>query len=174
MTLRSFGDKRPIIGSGVYVDEAAIVIGDVHLHDGSSIWPGAVVRADDASVDVGRGSAMMDMSFAEAPKGRPVTIGDGCIVSHGARLHGCSIGNDTLVGIGAIVLDGAMIGACSVLAAGALVPPGTKIPQESFAMGAPAKIIRQTNSSDLTWLRDELRFIAAKTKVYQAAPVTPI
>jgi len=174
MTLRSFGDKRPIIGSGVYVDEAAIVIGDVHLHDGSSIWPGAVVRADDASVDVGRGSAMMDMSFAEAPKGRPVTIGDGCIVSHGARLHGCSIGNDTLVGIGAIVLDGAMIGACSVLAAGALVPPGTKIPQESFAMGAPAKIIRQTNSSDLTWLRDELRFIAGKIKVYQAAPVTPI
>jgi len=169
MVLRSFGDKKPILGSDVYVDEAATVIGEVRLHDGSSIWPGAVIRADDASVDIGRGSAMMDLSFAEAPKGRPVVVGDGCIVSHGARLHGCSIGNDSLVGLGAMVLDGAMVGACSVLAAGTLVPPGTKIPQESFVMGTPAKIIRQTNASDLTWLHDELKLIAAKAKIYRSS-----
>jgi carbonic anhydrase/acetyltransferase-like protein (isoleucine patch superfamily) len=168
MVLRSFGDKRPILGSDVYVDDAAVVIGEVHLHDGSSVWPGAVIRADDASVDVGRGSAMMDMSFAEAPKGRPVVVGDGCVVSHGARLHGCSIGEESLVGLGAMILDGAIIGACSVVAAGSLVPPGTKIPLESFIMGTPARIIRQTNSSDLTWLRDELRLIAAKKNVYRS------
>jgi carbonic anhydrase/acetyltransferase-like protein (isoleucine patch superfamily) len=169
MALRSFGEKKPFLGSDVYVDEAATVIGDVHLHDGSSVWPGAVIRADDASVDIGRGSAMLDLSFAEAPKGRPVVVGDGCIVSHGARLHGCSIGNDSLVGLGAIVLDGAMVGACSVLAAGTLVPPGTKIPQESFVMGTPAKIIRQTNSSDLTWLHEELKMLAAKARIYRSS-----
>jgi carbonic anhydrase/acetyltransferase-like protein (isoleucine patch superfamily) len=169
MVLRNFGDKKPILGSDVYVDEAATVIGDVHLHDGSSIWPGAVIRADDASVDIGRGTAMMDLSFAEAPKGRPVVVGDGCIVSHGARLHGCSIGNDTLVGLGAMILDGAMVGACSVVAAGTLVPPGTKIPQESFVMGTPAKIVRQTNASDLTWLHDELKMISAKAKIYRSS-----
>jgi carbonic anhydrase/acetyltransferase-like protein (isoleucine patch superfamily) len=174
MALRSFGDKRPILGSDVYVDEAATVIGEVHLHDGSSIWPGAVIRADDASVDIGRGSAMMDLSFAEAPKGRPVVVWDGCIVSHGARLHGCSIGNDSLVGLGAIILDGAMVGACSVVAAGTLIPPGTKIPQESFVMGTPAKIVRQTNASDLTWLHDELKLIAAKAKIYRSSSQTSI
>lgn len=168
MALRSFGDKKPVLGSDVYVDEDAVVIGDVHLHDGASIWPGVVIRADDSSVDIGRGTAMMDVSFAEAPKGRPVVVGDSSIISHGARLHGCSIADETLVGLGAIVLDGATVGACSVLAAGTLVPPGTKIPQESFVMGVPAKIIRQTNSSDLTWLHDELKFIAAKTKVYRS------
>jgi len=169
MVLRSFGNLRPTLGSDVYVDEAAAVIGDVHLHDGSSIWPGAIIRADDARVDIGRRSAMMDQSFAEAPKGRPVVVGDGCIVSHGARLHGCSIGDETLVGLGAMVLDGAVVGACSVVAAGTLVPPGTRIPQESFVMGTPAKIIRQTNSSDLTWLHDELKLIAAKAKIYQSS-----
>jgi len=174
MALRSFGNMKPTLGSDVYVDEAATVIGDVHLHDGSSIWPGAVIRADDASVDIGRGTAMMDMSFAEAPKGRPVVVGDGCIISHGARLHGCSIGNESLVGLGAMVLDGAVVGACSVVAAGTLVPPGTRIPEESFVMGTPAKIIRQTNSSDLTWLHEELKMIAAKTKVYRASSCLPI
>ncbi len=169
MTIRGFGDKKPVLGSDVYVDENAVVIGDVHLHDGSSVWPGAVLRADDSSVDIGRGSAMMDLSFAEAPKGRPLAVGDGCICSHGARLHGCTVGDETLIGIGAIVLDGASVGECSVLAAGALVPPGTKIPQESFVMGVPGKIIRQTNSSDLAWLHEELKLLAAKAKVYRAS-----
>jgi len=174
MTIRGFGDKQPVLGSGVYVDENAVVIGDVHLHDGSSVWPGAVLRADDSTVDIGRGSAMMDLSFAEAPKGRPLVVGDGCICSHGTRLHGCTVGDETLIGIGAIVLDGASVGACSVLAAGALVPPGTKIPQESFVMGIPGKIIRQTNSADLNWLHEELKALTSKAKVYKASIRPPI
>ncbi len=170
MAIRQFGDKRPSIGANVYVDESATVIGEVHLHDGSSVWPGVIIRADSARVDIGRGSAMMDMSFAEAPKGRPVVVGDRCIVSHGARLHGCVVVDDTLVGIGAIVLDGANIGAMSVIAAGSLVPPGTKIPPESFVMGVPAKIIRPTNSKDIEWLTEELKALASKTRIYGAGP----
>lgn len=174
MTLRNFGERKPLLGTDVYVDEGATVIGDVHLHDGSSVWPGVVIRADDSSVDIGRGTAMMDMSFAEAPKGRPVVVGDRCIVSHGARLHGCAIGDESLVGIGAIVLDDAHIGARSVIAAGTLIPPGTRIPQGSFVMGTPGKIIRQTNASDLTWLREELKAIAAKAIVYRASSARSI
>lgn len=170
MVLRNFGDKKPLLGVDVYVDEGATIIGEVHLHDGSSVWPGVVIRADDAPIDIGRGTAVMDMAFAEAPKGRPVAVGDKCIISHGAMLHGCTVGDESLVGIGAIVLDGAQIGARSVVAAGTLIPPGTRIPQGSFVIGTPGKIIRQTNPSDLTWLREELRAIAAKTTVHRASP----
>jgi carbonic anhydrase/acetyltransferase-like protein (isoleucine patch superfamily) len=167
MVLRSFGDKRPTLGIDVFVDESAIVIGDVRLHDHASVWPGAVIRGDDASVDIGRGSAMMDVSFAEAPKGRPIVIGDNSIASHSVRLHGCSVGEECLIGIGAIVLDGASIGERSVVAAGCLIPPGTKIPAESFVMGMPGKIVRSTTSADLNWLREELKVLAAKADRYR-------
>jgi len=170
MAIRSYGDKRPVLGKDVYVDEAAVVIGEVHLHDGASVWPGAVLRADSARIDIGRGTAMMDMSFAEAPKGRPVVVGDRCIISHGARLHGCVIVDDTLVGIGATVLDQAQIGAKSVIAAGSLIPPGTKIPSESFVIGVPGKVIRKTTAADLAWLREELGSLTTKLALYRSPP----
>lgn len=166
MVLRNFGDKRPTLGDNVYVDESAVVIGDVRLHDKASVWPGAVVRADDSSVEIGRGSAILDIAFAEAPKGRPVIVGDHCIVSHSARLHGCSIGEECLIGIGAIVLDGASIGERSVLAAGSLVTPGTRIPPESFVMGVPGRVTRSTTSADLKWLREELKVLESKAAKY--------
>jgi len=167
MTIRAFGDKRPVLGADVFVDESAVVIGDVRLHDGASVWPGAVIRADDAGVEIGRGSAMMDLSFAEAPKGRPVSVGDGCIVSHAARLHGCSIGPECVIGIGAIVLDGAVVGERSVVAAGTLVTPGARIPPESFVMGSPGRVVRSTTSADLAWLKDELKLLAIKGAKYR-------
>lgn len=170
MSVRNYGDKRPVLGTDVYVDESATVIGDVRLHDGASVWPGAVIRADDSTVEIGRGSAMMDMSFAEAPRGRPVTVGDSCIVSHAVRLHGCTIGPECMVGIGAIVLDGASIGERSVIAAGSLVTPGTKIQPESFVMGTPGRVARTTTSADLAWLREELKVLAVKAALYRGRP----
>ncbi len=173
MVLRSFGDKRPTVAKDVFVDEAAVVIGDVRLNERSSVWPGAVIRADDDYVDIGKGSAVLDLCLLEAPKGRPVSVGDGCIVSHGARLHGCSIGNDSVVGIGAIVLDGVSIGEKSVVAAGSLVPPGAKIPPNSFIMGVPGKITRQTSPNDLARLREELRALMDKAAKYRTPPQRP-
>ncbi|MEM0342869.1 MAG: gamma carbonic anhydrase family protein [Thermoplasmata archaeon] len=166
MTVRGVGGKEPVLGDGVYVDPTAVVIGDVRLRDGVSIWPGAVVRADDDFVEVGRGSAIMDVAFVEAPKGRPVTIGQGTIISHGARLHGCSVSEECLVGIGAIILDGATIGARSVVAAGTLISPGAKIPPESFVIGVPGKVARTTSVAELDRARHDLRLIAAKAKLY--------
>lgn len=170
MVLRSYGDKRPTVAKDVFVDESAVVIGDVRLKERASVWPGAVIRADDDSVDIGKGSAVLDLCLVEAPKGRPVAVGDGCIVSHGARLHGCSVGNDSIIGIGAIVLDGVSIGEKSVVAAGSLVPPGAKIPPNSFVMGVPGKIIRQTSPNDLARLREELRALVDKAARYRSPP----
>ncbi len=168
MAIRNFEDKSPQLGTDVYVDEAATVIGDVHLHDGSSVWPGAIIRADDARVDIGKGSAMMDLSFAEAPEGSPVMISDRCLISHGARLHGCVVLDECLIGIGAIVLDKAHIGANSVIAAGAIVVPGTKIPSGSLVMGTPARVVRQTGPMDREYLARELERISDKARKYMS------
>jgi carbonic anhydrase/acetyltransferase-like protein (isoleucine patch superfamily) len=170
MALRSYADKHPTLGEGVFVDISAQVIGNVEIKDGASIWPSAVIRADDESVEIGRGSAVMDLAFVEGPKGRPARIGTGCIVSHGARLHGCEIGDETVIGIGAIVLDGAVIGPRSVIAAGALIPPGTRIPPESFVVGVPGRVTRSTTSADNDKLRRDLKVLAAKARVYREQP----
>jgi len=167
MALRSFGEKKPFIGEEAFVDISAQVIGSVDVKNGASIWPGAVVRADDDSVEIGRGSAVMDLAFVEGPKGRPAKIGTGCIISHGARLHGCEIGDESVVGIGAIVLDGAVIGPRSIVAAGALVAPGTRIPPESFVVGMPGKVTRSTTSADIDKLRRDLKVLSAKARAYR-------
>lgn len=166
MALRSYGGKRPELGRDVFVDESAQVIGDVKLEDESSVWPGAVIRADDESVRIGKGTAVMDLAFVEAPAGRPVEVGSGCIVSHGARLHGCAIGAGVLVGIGAIVLDGADVGDGCVIASGALVTPGTVVPPASVVMGMPGKVIRQAEPSARDDLAGELDTVRRKAIVY--------
>jgi len=167
MAIIPFGDKRPMVAADAFVHESAIVIGDVHLHDRASIWPGAVVRADDARIDIGKGSAVLDLALLEAPVGKPVVVGDGCIVSHAAKLHGCVVMNDSLIGIGAIVLDGATVGKGSVVAAGALVPPGTKVPTGSFVVGVPGKVARKASLEERRLVEEEVRHIFDKVQVYR-------
>lgn len=166
MVLRQIGDKRPRIAAGAYVDQDALLIGDVTLRERASVWPCALMRADDDSVEVGEGSAVMDMVFVEAPRGEPVRIGRDCLISHGARLHGCVVEDGVLIGIGATVLDGAKIGRGSIVAAGSLVPPGKEIPPGSVAMGTPASVTRQTGLADTEMVRDELGIIQAKANRY--------
>lgn len=168
MVLREAGGKRPVLGEGVYIDESAVIIGDVQLGGGASVWPAAVVRADDDRVEVGKGSAVLDMAFIEAPKGRPVIVGEGCLVSHCSRLHGCTLGDSVLVGIGAIVLDGARVGDGAVVAAGSLVPPGGEVQPRTVVMGVPAKVSRPVGPTDLETLRSELEVLQAKAALYAA------
>jgi carbonic anhydrase/acetyltransferase-like protein (isoleucine patch superfamily) len=170
MAIRQFGEKKPRLGEDVFVDPSAQIIGDVTIKDGASVWPGAVVRADDDCVEIGRGSAVMDLAFVEGPRGRPVRIGTGCIVSHGARLHGCEIGDESVIGIGAIVLDGAVIGPRSVVAAGSLITPGTRIPPESFVVGVPGKVTRATTAGDVDKLRKDLKALTVKARAYRSQP----
>ncbi|HEX9907757.1 MAG TPA: gamma carbonic anhydrase family protein [Thermoplasmata archaeon] len=168
MVIRTFRDKKPEMGLDVYVDDSAVIIGDVRIKDRASIWPCAVLRGDDDYVEIGRGSAMLDVSFAEAPRGRPVIVGDKVLVSHGARLHGCQVRDESLIGIGATVLDGAVIGERSVVAAGCLISPGSRIPPESFVIGIPGKVTRSTASADVNRTLEELRTLASKAAIYKS------
>lgn len=166
MPLREFGSARPAVAAGAYVDAAALLIGDVVLKADASIWPGAILRGDDGRVEIGEGSAVMDMAFAEAPRGRPVIVGDGCMVSHGARLHGCQIERSVLVGIGAVVLDGAVVREGAIVAAGAVVPPEADIAPHTLVMGVPAKARRETTAAEARALQDELEAVMEKARLY--------
>lgn len=167
MTLRRFGAAAPTVEKGAFVDEDALVIGRVRIKERGTVWPRALIRADDDEVEIGAGTAVMDMAFIEAPRGSPVRVGRGCIISHGARLHGCTIGDDVLVGIAATVLDGANIESGSIVAAGSLVTAKTAIPKDSLVMGAPAKVVRSVTPVDKERLRDELIHLARKAESYR-------
>jgi len=131
MTLRAFNNKRPIIGASVYIDESAIIIGDVTLGDDVSIWPTAVLRADVERIIIGdstniQDGAVLHVSHAGhySPKGHPLNIGKGVTIGHRAVVHACTIGDHCLVGIGAIIMDLAVLDPYVMVGAGALVPPG--------------------------------------------------
>jgi carbonic anhydrase/acetyltransferase-like protein (isoleucine patch superfamily) len=167
VALREFGKVGPVVDEGAYVDRDALVIGRVRVRERATVWPRALIRADDDSVEIGVGTAVMDMAFVEAPKGRPVRVGEGCIISHGARLHGCTIGDGVLVGIGATVLDGAVVESGSIVAAGSIVVAKSSIPKDSIVMGAPAKVVRSVTPIERENLRDELLNLARKAEAYR-------
>ena len=166
MVIRSYRDLTPRIHRSVYVDGSAIVIGDVVLEEDVSVWPGAILRADDDRVTVRKGTAVMDASFAEAPQGSPVEVGRGCLISHGARLHGCTVNDGALVGVGAIVLDGAVIGEGAIVGAGSVVTPGSAIEPRSLALGSPARTVRPATDDEVAWIARETIAMKAKAKEY--------
>jgi carbonic anhydrase/acetyltransferase-like protein (isoleucine patch superfamily) len=146
---------RPVLGEGVFVAPNATVIGDVHLGADSSVWFGTILRGDVLTIRVGARTNIQDGSVVHVTGGAAATtIGDDVTVGHMALLHGCTVGNRVLVGMGSIVLDGAVIGDDAVLAAGSLVPPGARVPPRSLAMGRPAKVVRQLGETDLAWIRE--------------------
>ena len=159
----------PTVDPKAYVDEDALLIGDVVLGTEASVWPGAILRGDDGRVVIGARSAVMDMAFAEAPRGRPVMVGEDCIVSHGARLHACRLEREVLVGIGAIVLDGAIVRQGAIVAAGAVVPPGMEIASRKMAAGVPASVRREVTDAESAAIADDLAAVRAKAREYSEA-----
>ena len=168
MTLRAFEGLSPTIAETAYVDPAAILIGDVKCDERSGIFPGAVLRADESSIEIMKGAFVLDLAIVEAPSGCPVSIGEGTIISHGAAIHGATIGDDCIIGIGAIVLERAQIADECIIAAGSLVPPRMKIEQGSVLMGAPAKKMRETTPEDLALLKSEIRHLKTKIERYRS------
>lgn len=159
MTLRAFNNKRPIIGASVYIDESAIIIGDVTLGDDVSIWPTAVLRADVERITIGDGTnvqdgAVLHVSHAGqySPKGHPLTIGKGVTIGHRAVVHACTIGDHCLVGIGAIIMDDAVLDPYVMLGAGSLVPPGKHLEGGYLYVGSPAKAMRLLTEHEKTYL----------------------
>ena len=146
--------KGPDIGNGVFIAPNATVFGDVTVKDNASIWYSCVLRGDVDRIEVGCSTSVQDGSVLHTTKDLyPVIIGDFTTIAHGVCLHGCTIGNNVLVGIGSIILDNVVIGNNCIVAAGSLIPPGKTFPDGSFIMGHPARITRQLTSKDIVMVR---------------------
>lgn len=146
-------DKGASFGSGVYVSGNCSVIGNVVLGNDASVWYGAIVRGDIEPIIIGNRSNVQDGAILHVSLNKPVIIGNGVSIGHGAKLHGCKIGDNVLIGIGAIVLDDAVVENNCVIAAGSLIPPGKKIQSGSMVMGSPGKISRSLSDEDIEWIR---------------------
>jgi len=159
MTIRSFENITPKVGPGVYIDDTALVLGDVTIGEHASIWPMCVVRGDVNAITIGARSNIQDGSVLHvthdsefAPGGFPLTIGEDVTVGHKAVLHACTIGNLCLVGMGATVLDGAVLRDKVMLGAGSLVAPGKELEGGYLWLGSPARRIRPLTEQELRWL----------------------
>ena len=148
-----FRGHEPQIHASTFVAETASVIGRVVLGENTSVWPGAVIRADSEPITIGEGSNVQDNAVLHVDPGVPMTIGPRVTIGHQVMLHGCTIGEGSLVGIQAIVLNHAVIGEYSLVAAGAIVTERKTYPPRSLIMGAPAKVVRELNDDDIAMLR---------------------
>ncbi|MEZ5855054.1 MAG: gamma carbonic anhydrase family protein [Hyphomicrobiaceae bacterium] len=131
-----------------WVAPTAHVIGRVHLAEDVSVWFGATIRGDNDVIRIGARTNVQENAVLHVDPGVPLTIGEDVTIGHMAMLHGCTVENRALIGIGAIVLNGAHIGEGAMIGAGALVPPGKKIPPNSVVMGAPAKVVRELTDDE--------------------------
>ncbi|MBK5928338.1 gamma carbonic anhydrase family protein [Rhodobaculum claviforme] len=151
---------RPTLGTGVWVAPDANVIGRVVLDDEASVWFGATLRGDNEEIHVGRGTNIQETAVLHTDMGFPLVIGADCTIGHKAMLHGCTIGEGTLIGMGATILNGAKIGRGCLIGAGALVTEGKEIPDGSLVMGAPGKVVRALDAAArerLLWSAEHYR-----------------
>ncbi|TAJ43653.1 gamma carbonic anhydrase family protein [Methanofollis fontis] len=136
------------IGDRVFVAENATLLGDVTIGDGSGIWFGAVLRGDRDRIVVGAGSNVQDNATVHVSAGHPAIIGDRVSIGHGAIVHGCTISDDVLVGMGAIVMNGSVVGEGSIIGAGAVVTEGRVVPPGSLVLGVPGKVVREVTGAE--------------------------
>jgi len=129
-------------GKAIFIADTARVIGNVSLGEDVSIWFGAVVRADSDNITIGNKSNIQDNAVIHVDPGFPTTIGEACIIGHGAIVHGATLANNVLVGMRATIMNGATIGEFSIIGAGAVVPEGMQIPPYSLVLGIPAKVVK--------------------------------
>ena len=140
--LIEFRGITPKLAEGVFVAEDAAVIGDVEIGEGSSVWFQTVLRGDIHRIRIGKRTNVQDQCALHVTRKDPLRVGDEVTIGHGAVVHGCTVEDLCLIGIGAIVLDGAVIGRGSVVGAGAVVSPGTVVPPRSLVLGVPGKVVR--------------------------------
>lgn len=152
MLLKQFRGTRPKIDRA-YVAEDASVIGDVEIGKNASIWYGVVLRGDVDKIVIGDNTSIQDNSVAHCSTDLPTIVGNNCVVGHNAIVHSCTVEDGCLIGMGAVLLDGCHIGKESVVAAGAVVSPGTEVPPRSMVMGVPGRVVRTLKESDLEGIR---------------------
>ena len=154
----------PQIADSAWVADSAEVIGRVTLHEEASVWFGSVLRGDTDHISIGRGTNIQDASVLHADRGMPLTVGDGVTVGHQVMLHGCTIGDGSLIGIGAVVLNGAVIGKNCLVGAGALVTEGKVFPDGSMILGSPAKVVKTLTPEQMAGLRQSAQHYIENAK----------
>ena len=153
MAVYSLDHITPQVDASAWVAESAEVMGNVVLEANSSVWFNAVLRGDNEPIRIGRGSNIQDGSVLHSDHGQPLTVGQNVTVGHQVMLHGCTIGDESLIGIAAVVLNGARIGRHCVVGAGSVVTEGKEFPDGSLIMGTPAKVVRELTPEQIEGLR---------------------
>ena len=169
--IRSYRGVVPKIAASAYIDQSAQVIGDVVVGERSSIWPNVTARGDVNSIRIGDETNIQDNCVLHCDAGLyPLNIGNRVTVGHLAMLHGCTIEDDCLIGIGAVVLNGAKIGNGTVIAAGAVVPEGAEVPPLSMVMGVPAKVMRSITGEERERFRSNAQHYVEAAQIYREEP----
>ena len=168
MAVYEVDGKTPQVDSTAWIADSAQVMGHVTLGPDASVWFGCVLRGDTESMTVGEGSNIQDLTVMHADHGLPLTIGKHVTVGHKVMLHGCTIGDESLIGIGAIVLNGARIGKNCLVGAGSLVTEGKEFPDGSMIMGTPAKVVRQLTPEQIEGLRQSARHYVDNARRFRA------
>lgn len=150
----------------VFVAETATIVGEVTIYQDASVWYGAVIRGDADKIVIGEGTNVQDGAVIHCDAGLPTTIGKRVVIGHRAVVHGATIADDVMLGIGAIILNGAKIGEYSIVAAGALVPEGKEIPPRSLVMGVPGKVAREVTEEEIKRITDGAQTYIVRAKNY--------
>lgn len=166
MAIYELDGTAPELAPSAWVADNAQVMGRVSLGEDSSVWFGTTVRGDTESITVGRGSNIQDGSVLHADAGLPLVIGERVTVGHQVMLHGCTIGDESLIGIGAVVLNGARIGKNCLVGAGALVTEGKEFPDGSMILGSPARVVRSLTPEQIEGLRQSAQHYIDNARLY--------
>lgn len=169
MPLYELDGLAPTIPHGFHwIAPTAVLIGKVTVHEGVGIWFGSVLRGDNESISIGKDSNIQENCVMHTDPSFPLTIGEGCTIGHKAMLHGCTIGNNSLIGMGATILNGAVIGENCLIGAGALIPEGKVIPDNSLVVGMPGKVIRQLDEAAVQGLKASAQHYVANARRFSA------
>lgn len=161
-----FGGVSPNISNSAFMAESAQIIGDVTLCEGSSVWFNAVLRGDDDKITVGKNSNIQDNCTVHCDKGFPVEIGENVTVGHNAVIHGCTVGDNSLIGMNATILNGAKIGKNCIVGAGALVTENKEFPDNSLILGVPAKKVGEIDDAAAEKIKQNALHYAKTAKKY--------
>ncbi len=168
MAIYELDGVSPTLGKDAYVADSAQVMGDVVLGEGASLWFGVIARGDSERITIGRGSNVQDGCVLHADAGKPLVIGDNVSVGHMVMLHGCTVGDGTLIAIGAIVLNDAKIGKNCIVGANSLVTEGKEFPDGSMIMGSPAKLVRMLGPEQIAGLQGISNHYVENAKRFRA------
>ncbi|UTD56626.1 gamma carbonic anhydrase family protein [Halomonas sp. MS1] len=167
MSIYRYNGKQPDIHTNTFVADTADVIGNVSLANGSSVWYQAVLRGDNELIEVGEASNIQECAVLHTDPGYPLKIGCGVTIGHQAMLHGCTVGDNSLIGIQAIILNGAVIGKNCLVAAGAVVTEGKEFPDNSLIVGAPAKVVRELSDKAIAEIRENASHYVEKAQQHK-------